>query len=138
MRLLNKIRGAGNIEKGLRPQEYGRNFLSDDRGQTISFDSLDRWTAQKIVNEYGQALITASKLSRIRDLDPADEWEDNEGSTQHDNPCPAFSSKMTDKNLLPYPKDVIKKAIEFLLKEDKDPTHLEALRAGLLYLDDFA
>lgn len=102
------------ILKNLRQKREGPEGnpieLKDWEDEDARNESLSESLAREIVNAYGQALVASSQLTG-----------------------PAAG----DENLLPYPKDVIRKAIELLIEGDTDKGRINLLRAGLMYLEDF-
>ena len=95
-------------------------------------------TYEKIVNEYGKALMEATELNKRKveefgkkiDSDSLKELQDKKAIFYH------LQNKF-DIRLLPYDKDTIKEAIESLMQDETDVNRIEQLKVGLLYLDDF-
>ena len=93
---------------------------------------------EKIVNEYGKALLEATELNRRKleefgekiDRDSLKELQDKKAIFYH------LQNKF-DIRLLPYDKNTIIEAIELLMQDETDVNRIEQLKIGLLYLDDF-
>jgi hypothetical protein len=93
---------------------------------------------EKIVNEYGKALMEATELNRRKveeygkniNRDSIKKLADKKAIFYH------LQNKF-DIRLLPYDKNTIKEAIESLLQDEKDLNRIDQLKIGLLYLDDF-
>ncbi|MBC8200291.1 MAG: hypothetical protein H8E80_09675 [Desulfobacteraceae bacterium] len=93
---------------------------------------------EKIVNEYGEALMEATELNRRKveeyskniNRDSINELADKKAIFYH------LQNKF-DIRLLPYDKNTIKEAIESLIQDETDVKKIEQLKVGLSYLDDF-
>lgn len=93
---------------------------------------------EKIVNEYGKALMEATELNKRKveefgkkiDGDSLKELQDKRAIFYH------LQNKF-DIRLLPYDKNTIKEAIESLMQHETDVNRIEHLKVGLLCLDDF-
>jgi hypothetical protein len=102
----------------------------------LEYNKIKR--AEKIVNEYGRAIMEASELNKRKfaefekniDTKSAKELLGNKASYYQ------LQNKF-DNRLLPYDKQTIKESIELLLNDETDVSRIEQLKIGLLYLDDF-
>ena len=93
---------------------------------------------EKIVNEYGKALMEATELNKKK-VEEFGKKIDSNSLKEFQDKKPIFYHLQNkfDIRLLPYDKNTIKEAIELLLKDETDAKRIEQLRIGLLYLDDF-
>ena len=94
--------------------------------------------AQKIVNDYGHALVEATELNKRK----VDEFSKNLDSAslkslQEKKDIYYHLQNKFDIRLLPYDKEIIREALEFLLQDETDANRIEQLKIGLLYLEDF-
>jgi hypothetical protein len=93
---------------------------------------------EKIVNEYGQAIMAASELNKrkvqnfTKNLNSASVKALNERQAIYHHLQNKF-----DMHLLSHDKEIIREALEVLLKDEIDSHKIEQLRTGLLLLDDF-
>ena len=93
---------------------------------------------EKIVNEYGKALMEATELNKRKveefgkkiNGDSLKELQDKSAIFYH------LQNKF-DIRLLPYDKNIIKKAIESLMQDETDVNKIEQLKVVLSYLNDF-
>jgi len=108
-------------------------------------ENLDESEAVTIVNEYGEALLKVNALNGVEVLGVISSMKRDEELCRRVSESlnrkrgyyfDLFSRKF-DKSLLPYPKERIRNAIEFLLTLDSDPDNIRLLKAGLEYLDCF-
>lgn len=93
--------------------------------------------AQKIFNDYGQALMECNEINKRKHKEFMEmlDVDTLKALQSFDEP---FQNKF-DIRLLPYDKEKIREAIEFLLQyvDETDTTRIGLLETGLLFLDDF-
>lgn len=132
----NKIKDYKKMLKAFEPTNNDQKMMIAILKDGIAYNKASR--AEKIVNDYGQALMEASELN-IRKVEEFREnlngetlksFNEKEAIYYH------FQNKF-DIRLLPYDKEIIREAIEFLLQDERDTSRVEQLEAGLLFLDDF-
>jgi hypothetical protein len=94
--------------------------------------------AEKIVNEYGSAIVKANEINRkkVEEFGKLPTEEKAKSLENKDAYFYALQNKF-DINLLPYDKTTIKDSIELLLDDETDPSKKDVLISGLLYLEDF-
>ncbi|RLB13192.1 MAG: hypothetical protein DRG63_10665 [Deltaproteobacteria bacterium] len=141
------------IESGLRlvfrsKQEAGnpREVQLETQGFQARTHLLNEQEAEKIVNDYGRALEAVNQINRekfsrlITDLNEERILPEEVAQSLEKRKGPYYDllTMKADASLLPYPKERIREAIEFLLRIDKDPSNISLLKAGLEYLDYFA
>ena len=92
---------------------------------------------EKIVNEYGRAIVEASDQNKslLRNLNV-----DLMKKTLQEKRV--YYYRLIDKldiHFLPYSKDTIRDALDFLLQrsQDQPDTYINSLKCGLMTLDDF-
>ncbi len=85
--------------------------------------------AEKIVNDYGRAMMAVSKRQRSQ---VKSFLKQPTGFKDYD-----FFTINAKEEDLPYPKHRIKSALELLLNHDEDPKNRALLKAGLQYLEYF-
>lgn len=129
-------------EKLLNELKFRNPTTSDDFNIIEFFETgLDMGKAkhaERVVNEYGAVLHNASENNKKI----MDEFFQNIKKPDFDRSFLTNRLKYQlmnkfDKKLLPYRKEQIKEAIEFMLRDEKDNDRAEILKAGLLFLDDF-
>ena len=132
----NKIENYKNMLKAFEPTKNDQKSMTAIIKDGIAYNKASR--AEKIVNDYGQALMEVSELN-IRKVEEFREnlnvetlksFNEKEAIYYH------FQNKF-DIRLLPYDKEIIREAIEFLLQDETDTSRIEQLEAGLLFLEDF-
>lgn len=87
--------------------------------------------AEKIVNDYGLAMMAVSDMHRKRVKGLLQDPSSFQGKEYGLFPIRA------KKENLPHPKDTIRAALELLLSYDDDPNNRALLKAGLEYLEYF-
>ena len=94
--------------------------------------------AERIVNEYGAALFNASEHNRkiVNEFMKKIKEPDFDKTSLTNRLKYQFANKF-DIQFLPYGKDQIRQAIEYMLRDEDDVDKVEKLRAGLVLLDDF-
>ena len=116
-------------------KRYHSVFSVDNPGpRTVGRGPLDALQAEKIVNEYGRAMIIGNQLNRIPMKNLFNDTEADSGPVgkQDADPC----NNEYDL-LLPHPPDIIKEALELLLEHERDVYNIETLKLGLKYLEYF-
>lgn len=108
--------------------------------------------SEKIVNEYGKAIMEATELNKRKVEEFRKKTDDNslyDSRKEFQDKSAIFYHLQNkfDIRLLPYDKNTIKEAIEYLIQNDTDVKWLEQnetdviwieqLKIGLLFLDDF-
>ena len=98
--------------------------------------------SEKIVNEYGKAIMEATELNKRKVEEFRKKTDDNslyDSKKEFQNKRAIFYHLQNkfDIRLLPYDKNTIKEAVEYLIQNDTDVKWLEQLKIGLLFLDDF-
>ncbi|MBU4185352.1 MAG: hypothetical protein KKI12_01495 [Proteobacteria bacterium] len=94
--------------------------------------------AERIVNEYGQAILEATELNKRKVKEFGEKVDTSSAKALQDKKAIYYHlMNKFDIRLLPYDKNTIKEAIELLLENETDENRIEQLRTGLLYLDDF-
>jgi hypothetical protein len=119
------------------------NFYSSDEFNILelfetAIENCKAKNALKIINQYGDVLFKASEHNKKI----VNEFFTKIESPEFDKSLLTTRIKYQlmnkyDIKLLPYRKEKIKEAIEFMLKNEKDCDRAEILKGGLLYLDDF-
>jgi len=101
----------------------------------IAYNKISK--AQKIVNEYGQALMEATENKKEKckgfynnDPDAMKEFQEKGAIFYH------LSGKF-DIKYLPYDISVIEEAISILVKNETDKNRIDDLKRGLIYLPNF-
>jgi hypothetical protein len=133
----NQIDGLRKTMKLLKASkseiaEHMHEFI--DAG--LELNELEK--AQKIINEYGSAIVEATEKNRkkVEEFGRLPIERQKESLEIKDVYFYALQNKF-DINLLPYDKATIKESIELLLKGETDSAAVSSLKTGLLYLDDF-
>ena len=93
---------------------------------------------EKIVNEYGKAIMEATELNK-RKIEEFGKKNDSNSlkELQENNAIFHHLQNKFDIRLLPYDKNTIREAIEALMQGETAVNKIEQLKVGLLYLDDF-
>jgi hypothetical protein len=131
-----KIEDYKKMLKEFKPTNETQKLFQEFIKEGIAYNKLSK--AQKIVNDYGNALMEATELRRKN----VDEFNKNFDSTslkslQDKKDIYYYLQNKFDIRLLPYDKEIIKEAIELLLQDETDVNWIEQLKIGLLYLSDF-
>jgi len=93
--------------------------------------------AQKIVNEYGQAIMKGTEINRRKTEEFMKQTIDQTiKSLKDQDPLHPLQGKF-DIDLLSHDKETIKGAIGFLLEHETDSEKIDDLMRGLIFLDDF-
>lgn len=139
----NKIEDYKTFLKEFEPTNNDQKLLLAIMKDGISYNKASR--AEKIVNDYGQALMKATELnkrkvdeffSKNKNLDLAS-LKSMQESLQENKAIYYHLQHKFDIRLLPYDKEIIREALEFLLQDETDTSTIEQLKNGLLFLDDF-
>lgn len=94
--------------------------------------------AENIVNDYGQAIVKATELNKIK----VKEFKNNMNteSIKSFKENGAIYYHLQNKfniSFIQHDKDIIKESIEYLLQNETNATAIEQLKTGLSYLNDF-
>jgi hypothetical protein len=133
------------INDGLTTFSEIKNFKSRESQLFCEFIvSLFNYTkmnkAQKIVNEFGKAIVEASEFNKrkFEEFLNRIKTTSNKASLQEiKDDAAIYLLNKFDIRLLPYDKNTIKESIELLLKDETDVNKIEQLRVGLILLNDF-
>ena len=131
-----KIEAYEKMLKEFKPTNEKQKFFLELKKEGIAYNKTSK--AEKIVNDYGQALMEATELNKRK----VDEFSKNLDSAslktlQEKKGIYYHLQNKFDIRLLPYDKEIIREALEFLLQDETDANRIEQLMIGLLYLDDF-
>jgi len=117
---------------GLLKKIFGNKHISEAK----LLDKEQR--AERIVNEYGRAIIEATELNRRKVAEFQESIDENSiKDFVNEKAIWYHLQNKFDIRLLPYDKQTIKEAIELLLKDETDKTKIEQLKIGLMFLNDF-
>ncbi|NNG00980.1 MAG: hypothetical protein HKM93_16445 [Desulfobacteraceae bacterium] len=108
-------------------------YPQSQKPETIA--PLNKHLAEKIINAYGETLRTINEKYR-KQMDRLLSQFENDIDVDLDFIQNSVERKMPP-GMLPYPKRVIREAIHFILKYEKEPANIDLLRSGLDYLSYF-
>jgi ribosomal protein S17E len=130
----NQISGLRKTQNFLKTSNSdGAEFMHEFIDAGLEIHELKK--AEKIVNEYGQALEKGSEINKLI-VEKITSDQMLESLENKDAYYYALQNKF-DISLLPYDKTIIKDAIELLLEDETDSSKKDGLMIGLRYLEDF-
>lgn len=133
----DRIKGLEKLSNELKKHQSNKaEAIHEFIDAGLEYNKIKK--AEKIVNEYGQAIMEATELNKRKVEEFGKKIETSSVKALQDKKAIYYNlMNKFDIQLLPYGKNTIKEAIELLLKDETDANRIEQLRIGLLYLDDF-